>query len=90
MAEQGAAIILVTLSLDTAQFIAQRGIVLDDGRIVVAGSSVEALRAYEHLVFHGEGQERDPLTTAPSPAAATIESPPESTARMGGLRLRSR
>ena len=70
--EQGTAIILVTHSLDTAQFIAQRGIVLDKGRIVAAGSSVEALSAYEHLVFRGEGQERDPQTTDPSPGAATI------------------
>src|SRR5262249_8548915 len=51
MHERGAAIVLVTHSLDTAQFIAQRGIVLDEGRIVATGSSVEALRAYERLVF---------------------------------------
>ena len=57
MHEQGAAIVLVTHSLDTAQFIARRGVVLDDGRIVAAGSSVEALRAYEHLVFHGDAPE---------------------------------
>ena len=72
MREQGAAIVLVTHNLDTAQFIAQRGIVLEDGRIVAVGSSVEALRAYEHLVFHSEGKERDALTTARSRSEATI------------------
>jgi len=53
MHEQGTAIVVVTHSLDTAQFIAQRGVVLEDGRIVAAGSSLQALRAYEQLVFHG-------------------------------------
>jgi lipopolysaccharide transport system ATP-binding protein len=79
MGEQGAAILLVTHSLDTAQFIAQRVVVIDEGRIVAAGSSVEALRAYEDLVFRGDGQERDPLTTAQSLAATII------TARIYGL-----
>src|SRR5262249_43580331 len=57
MREQGAAIVLVTHSLDTAQFIAQRGILLDNGRIIAAGSSIEALRAYEDLVFSHEHQD---------------------------------
>src|SRR5205085_11395866 len=35
-----------------AQFLADRGIVLDGGRIVAEGSSLEALRAYEKLIFH--------------------------------------
>jgi lipopolysaccharide transport system ATP-binding protein len=72
MREQGAAIVLVTHSLDTAQFIAQRGLVLDDGRIVAAGSSVEALRAYEHLVFRRDGRERDLPPIALSPAATVV------------------
>jgi lipopolysaccharide transport system ATP-binding protein len=71
MHEQGAAIVLVTHSLDTAQFIAQRGIVLDKGRLIAAGSAVEALRVYEQLVFHGNGQpEKSP--PHPAPAAVTI------------------
>ena len=71
MHEQGAAIVLVTHSLDTAEFIAARGIVLNQGRIVAAGSSVEALGAYERLVFYGNGQGRqaaaDPLLPAIAP-----------------------
>jgi ABC-type polysaccharide/polyol phosphate transport system ATPase subunit len=53
--EGGATVILVTHSLDMLQFIAQRGIVLDEGAIVAQGSSLEGLRAYEQLVF---GKER--------------------------------
>jgi ABC-type polysaccharide/polyol phosphate transport system ATPase subunit len=65
MREQGAAIVLVTHSLDTAQFIAQRGLVLDDGRIVASGSCVEALRAYEELVFSHEDQNEAISIAAP-------------------------
>ncbi len=72
MHEEGAAIVLVTHSLDTAQFIARRGVVLDDGRIVAAGSSVEALRAYEHLVFRAGAPELRPQMKQPPPATATI------------------
>jgi lipopolysaccharide transport system ATP-binding protein len=53
--EGGATVILVTHSLDMLQFIAQRGIVLDEGAIVAHGSALEGLRAYEQLVF---GKER--------------------------------
>lgn len=53
--ERGATVILVTHSLDMLQFIAQRGIVLDEGAIVAEGSALEGLRAYEQLVF---GKER--------------------------------
>src|SRR5688572_18075202 len=53
--ESGATVILVTHSLDMLQFVAQRGIVLDEGTIVAQGSALEGLRAYEQLVF---GKER--------------------------------
>jgi ABC-type polysaccharide/polyol phosphate transport system ATPase subunit len=53
--ERGATVILVTHSLDMLQFIAQRGIVLDEGTIIAQGSALEGLRAYEQLVF---GKER--------------------------------
>ena len=53
--ENGATVILVTHSLDMLQFVAQRGIVLDEGAIVAQGSALEGLRAYEQLVF---GKER--------------------------------
>ncbi len=72
MHEQGAAIVLVTHSLDTAQFIAQRGIVLEQGRIIATGSAMEALRVYEQLVFHGNGQPEKSPTHRASPAAVTI------------------
>jgi hypothetical protein len=72
MHEQGAAIVLVTHSLDIAEFIAQRGIVMDEGRVVAAGSSVEALRAYEQLVFHGTRRGRSPLPHVPSQGSVTI------------------
>jgi len=52
--ESGATVILVTHSLDMLQFIAQRGIVLDQGAIVAEGSALEGLRAYEQLVFGNE------------------------------------
>jgi lipopolysaccharide transport system ATP-binding protein len=68
MQENGSAIVLVTHSLNTAQFIAERGIVLDEGRIIASGSSVEALRAYENLVFHSGAQVQAP----PSQGNATI------------------
>jgi len=53
--ESGATVILVTHSLDMLQFVAQRGIVLDEGAIVAQGSALEGLRAYEQLIF---GKER--------------------------------
>jgi ABC-type polysaccharide/polyol phosphate transport system ATPase subunit len=56
--ESGATVILVTHSLDMLQFIAQRGIVLDQGAIVAQGSALEGLRAYEQLVF---GKDRSRL-----------------------------
>jgi len=56
--ESGATVILVTHSLDMLQFIAQRGIVLDQGAMVAQGSALEGLRAYEQLVF---GKDRSRL-----------------------------
>jgi len=72
MHEQGAAILLVTHSLDTAEFIAQRGMVLDGGRLIAVGSAVEALDAYEKLLFHTTGQIQKPATGRSSGAIATI------------------
>ena len=72
MHEHGAAIVLVTHNLDTAQFIAQRGIVLDKGRIIATGSAMEALRVYERLVFHGTEPGGKSLANPPSQATVTI------------------
>lgn len=54
MREQGATILLVTHSLDMMQLVAQRGIVLHEGRVLAEGSVHEGLRAYEQLIFHSE------------------------------------
>ena len=60
MRESGVTVLLVTHSLDTVQFVAQRGILLDKGRIVNSGTALEALNAYESLVFRLEQQRLGP------------------------------
>jgi len=57
MRESGATVLLVSHSLDTLQFVAARGILLERGRAVAGGSSRETINAYETLVFRSE-QER--------------------------------
>jgi len=54
MRNEGAAILLVTHSLDMLQLVAPRGIVLHEGRIIAEGSVHDGLRAYEQLIFHSE------------------------------------
>jgi len=54
MRESGATVLLVSHSLDTLQFVAQRGILLETGRMVAQGSALEAINAYERLVFRSE------------------------------------
>ncbi|MFZ5866940.1 MAG: ABC transporter ATP-binding protein [Thermodesulfobacteriota bacterium] len=54
MRESGATVLLVSHSLDTLQFVAQRGILLEMGRMVTQGSALEAINAYERLVFRSE------------------------------------
>jgi len=54
MRADGAAILLVTHSLDMLQLVAPRGIVLHQGRVIAEGSVHDGLRAYEQLVFHSE------------------------------------
>ena len=56
MRESGATVIVVTHSLDMLQFIAQRGIVFEEGAVVAEGSALEGLRAYEQLMFGKELQ----------------------------------
>lgn len=55
--ESGATVLLVSHSLDTLQFVAARGLLLEQGRVVAGGSSLETINAYETLVFRSE-QER--------------------------------
>ncbi|SLM46425.1 ABC-type polysaccharide/polyol phosphate transport system, ATPase component [Nitrospira japonica] len=56
MRDEGAAILLVTHSLDMLQLVALKGIVLHEGRIIAEGSVHDGLRAYEQLVFHSEAE----------------------------------
>jgi lipopolysaccharide transport system ATP-binding protein len=54
MRESGATILLVSHSLETLQFVAPRGLLLEEGRLMATGSSLEAINAYEKLVFRSE------------------------------------
>ncbi len=54
MRERGATVLLVSHSLETLQFVAQHGILLEEGQLLTAGSSLEAINAYETLVFRSE------------------------------------
>ncbi len=54
MRESGATILLVSHSLETLQFVAQRGILLEEGRLIASGSALEAINTYETLVFRSE------------------------------------
>ena len=54
MRESGATILLVSHSLETLQFVAQRGILLEEGRLVASGTALEAINTYETLVFRSE------------------------------------
>jgi homopolymeric O-antigen transport system ATP-binding protein len=54
MRESGATILLVSHSLETLQFVAKRGILLEQGSIISDGSALHAINAYETLVFHSE------------------------------------
>lgn len=57
MRESGATVLLVSHSLETLQFVARRGILMEQGKVIATGSSLEAVTAYERLVFRAE-QER--------------------------------
>ena len=52
--ESGATILLVSHSLETPQFVAKRGILLERGKLIADGSALEAINAYETLVFRAE------------------------------------
>lgn len=54
MRESGATILLVSHSLETLQFVARRGILLEQGQLVSSGTSLEVINAYEKLVFRSE------------------------------------
>jgi len=54
MRESGATVLLVSHSLETLQFVARRGILLEQGRLLATGSALEAINEYEKLVFRSE------------------------------------
>jgi ABC-type polysaccharide/polyol phosphate transport system ATPase subunit len=54
MRESGATILLVSHNLDLLQYVAQRIIVLDQGKIVSRGSVAEGLSHYERSIFSSE------------------------------------
>lgn len=54
MRESGATILLVSHSLETLQFVAKRGILLEQGELISSGTALEAINAYETLVFRSE------------------------------------
>lgn len=56
MRESGATILLVSHSLETLQFVAKRGVLLEQGQLLWDGTSLEAINAYEKLVFRSEQQ----------------------------------
>lgn len=75
MRESGVTILLVTHSLDMLQFVTQRGIVLDDGKITAGGSSLEALSYYERAVFRLQQQDfENRVSNRISSGEATIHS----------------
>jgi ABC-type polysaccharide/polyol phosphate transport system ATPase subunit len=54
MRESGATVLLVSHSLETLQFVAKEGILLEQGRLLVKGSALQAINEYEKLVFRSE------------------------------------
>lgn len=54
MRESGATVLLVSHSLETLQFVARHGILLEEGELITTGTALEAITAYETLVFRSE------------------------------------
>ena len=54
MRESGATILLVSHSLETLQFVSRKGILMEQGSVIASGSALQAINAYETLVFRSE------------------------------------
>jgi lipopolysaccharide transport system ATP-binding protein len=54
MRESGATVLLVSHSLETLQFVARHGILLEEGELITTGTALEAINTYETLVFRSE------------------------------------
>jgi lipopolysaccharide transport system ATP-binding protein len=75
MREDGATVLLVSHSLETLQFVARRGILLEQGRLLTVDTSLGAITAYEQLVFRSEQQRLEQrIRNKPSSEAITIHS----------------
>ncbi|MBI5248483.1 MAG: ABC transporter ATP-binding protein [Desulfomonile tiedjei] len=54
MREGGSTVLLVSHSLETLQFVARHGILLEEGAVIASGTALETINAYETLVFRSE------------------------------------
>jgi ABC-type polysaccharide/polyol phosphate transport system ATPase subunit len=68
MRESGVTVLLVSHGLETLQFVARRGLLIERGRLLAEGSALDAINAYEKLVFradqeHGELRARSRIST---------------------------
>ena len=59
MRDRGSTILLVSHNLETLQFVAQEGIVLERGEIKAVGTALEAVKAYERLAFAGDDDPKE-------------------------------
>ncbi len=57
--ERGATVLVVSHDLETIQYVARRGILMNEGRLVDLGSALEAVNAYEKFVFRPDSEDRE-------------------------------
>jgi homopolymeric O-antigen transport system ATP-binding protein len=73
MRESGATVLLVSHSLETLQFVTRQGILLEEGRLLAKGSSMETINAYETLVFRSEQKRLEHRVRNRIPGALNIQ-----------------
>ncbi|MGB6067972.1 MAG: ABC transporter ATP-binding protein [Desulfomonilaceae bacterium] len=54
MRESGVTVLLVSHGLETLQFVARRGLFLEEGRLLAEGTALDAINAYEKAVFRAD------------------------------------
>jgi len=54
MRESGVTVLLVTHGLETLQYVTRRGLLIERGRLLTEGSALDAINAYEKLVFRAD------------------------------------
>jgi len=57
MRESGVTVLLVSHGLETLQFVARRGLLMESGRLLAEGSALDAINAYEKLVFRADQEQ---------------------------------